>query len=198
MATLTRFFRLPFPFPLCNSISILPFFLYIYMYVDICIFFGFSVCFRWLPSSIFLISVLCRSAPLENYSARSLVCPYIIPTSFGGLAGVCPSRPLSRSLTHSPQIQFVAKHFSSFLCTELNGHENITVTTGVTRWGEHRVQKLQFFMRMLLVWKKNCLLKVRSNMDSSKIHTNKKILVRFTNITDKWVDTIKYLIVPLK
>jgi len=53
-------------------------------------------------------------------------------------------------------------------------------------------------MRMLLVWKKNCLLKVRSNMDSSKIHTNKKILVRFTNITDKWVDTIKYLIVPLK
>jgi len=51
------------------------------MYVDICIFFGFSVCFRWLPSSIFLISVLCRSAPLENYSPRT-PSPSSAPISF--------------------------------------------------------------------------------------------------------------------
>lgn len=129
---------------------------------------AFPFCFRWLPSSIFLISVLCRSAPLENYYPSHVVCPYIImpyPRWVGlgwvvltdvlwygihyGMVILYPSRPLSRSLTHSPQIQFVAKHFSSFLCSELNGHENITVATDDPRWKELNKQKSSYISTLV-------------------------------------------------
>lgn len=142
MVTVTRF---PFPLPLHFAIFLWlslaavillalvfssPFSFCFYFCHCIC------VCFRWLPSSVFLISVL-RSAPLKNYSTESTP-PHPPPfhhlclsATVSVLLCLPPMLHVSlwRLLTHSPQIQFVAKHFSSFLCSELNVHENVTVTT---------------------------------------------------------------------